>query len=170
MKVFITGASGFIGKHVIKAVNRAGHKIVASRLVNDKTENTQNNIQWLYADLADLESFKPILKYFNPDVVIHLAAISNDPMGNNFSDVTDEINSKASEEIAKKSKEAGVKKFIFASSCSMYGTTDNNKKKESDSLNPLTAYAKSKIESEKHKTFLSSTTLQRHFHHFPVSF
>ena len=73
MKVFITGASGFIGKHVIKAVNRAGHKIVASRLVNDKTENTQNNIQWLYADLADLESFKPILKYFNPDVVIHLA-------------------------------------------------------------------------------------------------
>ena len=70
MKVFITGASGFIGKRVIKAVNRAGHKIVASRLVNDKTENTQNNIQWLYADLADLESFKPLLKYFNPEDII----------------------------------------------------------------------------------------------------
>jgi len=78
-------------------------------------------------------------------------------MGNNFSDVTDEINSKASEEIAKKSKEAGVKKFIFASSCSMYGSTDNNKKKESDSLKPLTAYAKSKVLAEKKLKKLSTS-------------
>ena len=48
MKVFITGASGFFGKHVLKAVNLAGHEILASRLENDKTENIQSNIQWLY--------------------------------------------------------------------------------------------------------------------------
>jgi nucleoside-diphosphate-sugar epimerase len=73
MKVFITGASGFIGKHVIKSVIRAGHKIMASRLGNDKTGNNQNNIQWLYGDLADIASFKHLLKSFNPEVFIHLA-------------------------------------------------------------------------------------------------
>ena len=73
MRVFVTGASGFIGKHVIKSLSSAGHKIIASRLRSAKTGNNQSNIKWLYGDLADIESFKHLLKNFNPDVLIHLA-------------------------------------------------------------------------------------------------
>jgi nucleoside-diphosphate-sugar epimerase len=73
MRIFITGGSGFLGKHVIKSVNRAGHKIIASRLRNNNIGNNQSNIQWLCGDLADIESFKHLLTQFNPEVVIHLA-------------------------------------------------------------------------------------------------
>ena len=78
------------------------------------------------------------------DSVVHLAAISNDPMGNQFEKVTEDINYNASMQIAKGAKERGVKTFVFASSCSMYGFADSNEKSESDELNPLTAYARSK--------------------------
>jgi len=83
------------------------------------------------------------------DTVVHLAAISNDPMGNDFEVVTDAINSKASENVAQLAKKAGVTRFIFASSCSMYGSADSGEKTESDDLNPLTAYARSKVAMEK---------------------
>ena len=82
------------------------------------------------------------------DAVVHLAAVSNDPMGNRFEDVTMQINYEASVCIAKAAKAAGVKSFIFASSCSVYGYAEGEARKESDSLNPLTAYAKSKIQTE----------------------
>ena len=165
MKILVTGNTGYIGP-VLGGRIKAGNNNI--KLVGydtgffshcltavDRSPDLNYDIQY-YGDIRKFD--KTILK--GVDVVIHLAAISNDPMGNNFSDVTDEINSKASEEIAKKSKEAGVKKFIFASSCSMYGSTDNNKKKESDSLNPLTAYAKSKVYMEKALEALSDNNFQ----------
>lgn len=83
------------------------------------------------------------------DAVIHLAAISNDPMGNKFEEITFEINHRASIGIAKKAKNAGVKSFVFASSCSMYGAATGTPKTENDQLNPLTAYAKSKVYTER---------------------
>ena len=83
------------------------------------------------------------------DAVVHLAAISNDPMGNAYEDVTNEINYQASVEIAKQAKDAGVRSFVFASSCSVYGYAEGNKRDENSELNPLTAYAKSKINTEK---------------------
>lgn len=73
MKVFITGATGFVGKHVMTAVQQSGHDIIALTLKEDKTEDHSNNIHWINGDLADLESLKPALISFNPDVVIHLA-------------------------------------------------------------------------------------------------
>lgn len=82
------------------------------------------------------------------DVVIHLAAISNDPMGNKFENVTLEVNCRASIKIAEMAKKAGVKSFIFASSCSIYGAGGSDAKKESSELNPLTAYARSKAITE----------------------
>jgi nucleoside-diphosphate-sugar epimerase len=84
----------------------------------------------------------------NVDAVIHLAAISNDPMGNKFEEVTFDINHRASVNLAKKAKECGVSNFVFASSCSMYGAAEEKARDESSPLNPLTAYAKSKVYTE----------------------
>ncbi len=82
------------------------------------------------------------------DAVIHLAAISNDPMGNAFEEVTTAINYEASVEMAKQAKACGVKAFVFASSCSVYGYAEGDARNEDSELNPLTAYAKSKINTE----------------------
>ncbi len=73
MKVFITGATGFVGTHVLAAVNALGHDILASTLEEDKTENNPSNIHWLYGDFSDLKFLRTRLTSFNPDVIIHLA-------------------------------------------------------------------------------------------------
>jgi nucleoside-diphosphate-sugar epimerase len=85
----------------------------------------------------------------NIDAVVHLAGISNDPMGKAFEEVTMDINYKASIKLAKAAKKAGVKAFVFASSCSMYGAAGDQAKTEDSELNPLTAYAKSKVYTER---------------------
>jgi nucleoside-diphosphate-sugar epimerase len=83
------------------------------------------------------------------DAVVHLAAISNDPMGKTFENVTLDVNYRASVALAQKAKAKGVKAFVFASSCSMYGAGGNSAKTEKSELNPLTAYARSKVFTEK---------------------
>ena len=83
------------------------------------------------------------------DAVLDLAAISNDPMGKQYEEITMDVNYKAAVELAKLSKKHGVKKFVYASSCSMYGAASEFAKKEDDELNPLTAYARSKVATEK---------------------
>ena len=83
------------------------------------------------------------------DAVIHLAAVSNDPMGNRFEAPTEEINYKASVDLAECARRAGVGHFVFASSCSIYGFAGGGLRKETDPLNPLSAYARSKVQTEK---------------------
>ena len=97
---------------------------------------------------GDIRDFPPEL-LDGVDAVVHLAAVSNDPMGNKFEAVTDEINQQASVRMAELAAERGVKNFVFASSCSMYGYAEGGARKETDPTNPLTAYARSKIGSEK---------------------
>src|SRR5215831_3745522 len=96
-----------------------------------------------YGDVRDLR-----LDLKGYDAVIQLAAISNDPMGNKFEAVTLDINQGTTTSIAKAAADAGVKNFVFASSCSVYGIADGAPRKEADPLNPITAYAKSKIGAE----------------------
>jgi nucleoside-diphosphate-sugar epimerase len=97
-----------------------------------------------FADLRNLPS-----KLFDGvDAVVHLAAISNDPMGDRFRDVTHDVNFLASLRLAKAAKAAGVSRFVFASSCSVYGFAEGGARSEDAPLNPLTAYAKSKIAME----------------------
>jgi nucleoside-diphosphate-sugar epimerase len=79
---------------------------------------------------------------------VYLAAISNDPMGSTFEGPTYDINYRAAIDLAKIAKEKGVRKFVYASSCSMYGSADDGPRTEKSPLNPLTAYAKSKVLSE----------------------
>lgn len=82
------------------------------------------------------------------DAVVHLAAVSNDPMGDQFAQVTDEINHRSSLRLATLCRDAGVRSFVFASSCSVYGSADSAPRSERDPVAPLTAYAKSKISTE----------------------
>ncbi len=90
------------------------------------------------------------------DAIVHLCAISNDPMGATFEKVTLDINHRASINLAEKAKRAGVKKFVFASSCSVYGFAEGGPRREEDALNPLTAYAKSKVQTEQDLASLTS--------------
>lgn len=97
-----------------------------------------------FGDVRDL----PVNILEGVDAVVQLAAISNDPMGNSFEKVTLEINYKAAVSVAKQAKAFGVKTFIFASSCSVYGFADDRPRTEVSETHPLTAYAKSKIFTE----------------------
>jgi len=97
---------------------------------------------------GDMRAFDPAVLE-GVDAVVHLAAISNDPMGNNFEKVTRDINDESSARLAGFAKKAGVSRFVFASSCSMYGFAEGGPRKEDDALNPLTAYARSKVATEK---------------------
>lgn len=83
------------------------------------------------------------------DAIVHLAAVSNDPMGVQFEEVTAQINHQATIALAREAAARGVRRFIFASSCSMYGNGGEGAKKEGDELNPLTAYARSKAAVER---------------------
>lgn len=83
------------------------------------------------------------------DAVVALAAVSNDPMGARFEEATAAINCDAIVEIARAARKAGVRSFVFASSCSVYGEGGGDAKTEESAVNPLTAYARSKIETEK---------------------
>ena len=96
---------------------------------------------------GDVRRFDPAL-LDGVSSVIYLAAISNDPMGNVFESQTQAINKTCAIDIARQAREAGVESFVFASSCSTYGFGGDAAKSERDSVNPLTAYAKSKVEAE----------------------
>jgi len=109
----------------------------------DRLPESRLNTQ-IFADIRHLSP--EILS--GVDAVIHLAAISNDPMGDRFKEVTYDINYEASVNVAKMAKKAGVKRFVFASSCSVYGFAEGGARNEQAPLNPLTAYAKSKIKTE----------------------
>ncbi len=98
-----------------------------------------------YGDVRDVASLD-LTRY---DAVVQLAAISNDPMGNRFQAVTLDINQNTTVSLAQAAAAAGVKNFVFASSCSVYGIADGAARKETDPLNPITAYAKSKIGAER---------------------
>ena len=99
----------------------------------------------LFGDLRTM----PAESLTGVDVVVHLAAISNDPMGIRYEEITLDVNYKSSIRIAQMAKSAGAKAFVFASSCSIYGADEGAPKTEQCSLNPLTAYARSKVFTER---------------------
>jgi len=153
MKVLITGNLGYVGSVLTRflanqypEIEILGYDIGyygQSLTDTDCSPEIGLSVQY-FKDIRKIE--KSILQ--GVDAVVHLAGISNDPIGQQFELVTEEINRKATLKLAKIASLAGVKNFVFASSCSMYGEAGKKARKETDQTNPLTAYAKSKIGSE----------------------
>ena len=153
MKILITGNMGYVGPGVVCQLRSTypnativgydlgffAHCVTGVRVLPETLLDFQ-----VFGDVRTMPS--SFLEGF--DAVVHLAAISNDPMGKTFEAVTDEVNCQSSIRIAKMAKMAGVKNYVFASSCSVYGAADDKPRKEDDVLNPLTAYARSKVGTE----------------------
>src|SRR5271168_4070389 len=144
MKVLLTGHKGYIGAVGGPILRSAGHEV--SGLDTDLFAGCDFGdelpaIPEMRIDLRDLTPSD--LEGF--DAVVHLAALSNDPLGNLDSQLTFDINHLASVKLAKLAKEAGVKRFVFSSSCSTYGAAGDDFLDENASLNPVTPYGQSKV-------------------------
>jgi nucleoside-diphosphate-sugar epimerase len=153
MKILITGNMGYVGSSVVERLSFSYPQATLIGLDMGSFANCLANTSFLPDCRVDVQHFADVRKlpaFLLDDVsaVVHLAAISNDPMGNSFESVTYDINYHSSIELARKAKACGVGRFVFASSCSMYGMADDNPRREESILNPLTAYAKSKAKSE----------------------
>ena len=153
MKIMITGNMGYVGPVVTSHLRKVFPKatligvdsgLFAHCLTNSHLPETVADCQ-IFRDVRDLtaDMFEGV------DAVVHLAAVSNDPMGSRFEVVTEEINQLATIRVAALAAQTNVSRFIFASSCSMYGYAEGGARSEEDDLNPLTAYARSKVGAEK---------------------
>ena len=155
MKVLLTGHKGYIGAVAGPVLQSAGHEVVG--IDTDLYGGCDfgpapQPIPEIRKDLRDLA--KADLRGF--DAVVHLAALSNDPLGNLDSQLTYDINHHASVTLATLAKEAGVTRFVFASSCSTYGSAGDDFLTETASLHPVTAYGESKVLVEQALSRLAS--------------
>lgn len=153
MKILVTGNCGYIGPSVLRRLRQSYPQATLVGLDKGYFAHCLTNADVLPECRADVQHFADVRRFpaevlRGVDAVVHLAAISNDPMGKTFEEVTYDINYRASVEIARQAKAAGVKRFVFSSSCSVYGLADDTPRSETSPLNPLTAYAKSKIRTE----------------------
>ncbi len=154
MKIIIVGNLGYIGPSV---VDRFRATFPGSELVGFDIgyfAHSLSNAACLPEIKLNRQVFGDVRQFpeallDGADAVVDLAAISNDPMGNEFEEVTMDVNYRAAIRLAEMCKRKGVKNFVYASSCSMYGAASEFPKKENDDLNPLTAYARSKVAAEK---------------------
>jgi nucleoside-diphosphate-sugar epimerase len=147
MRVLVTGHNGYIGCILVPLLQRAGHDVVGldnylyetCTYGDDVVDPPALRKDVRDVDVQDLEGF---------EAVIHLAAISNDPVGDLAPDTTYEINHRAASRLAALSKDAGVTRFLFSSSCSLYGAAGDDYLDESAAFNPVTPYGESKILAE----------------------
>jgi len=148
MKVLVTGHNGYIGSVLTPFLQQAGHEVVG--LDTYLFEGCHHgpaptDSPALRMDLRDVTAEH--LEGF--DAVLHLAALSNDPLGDLNPEFTYDINLHASVNLAKAAKQAGVERFLFSSSCSLYGApATDDPVDETAAFAPVTAYAESKIKVE----------------------
>ncbi len=154
MKILITGNMGYIGPCLVTHLRNVMPGATLLGLDMGYFANCLTNSDTLPECKVDIQYFGDVRKINqhvleDVDAVVHLSAISNDPMGKTYENVTMDINYQASANLAAMAKEMGVKAFVFASSCSMYGAADDSARTEASQLNPLTAYARSKVSTER---------------------
>lgn len=147
MNVFVTGHNGYIGAWLIGLLQKNNHHVTGCDI------NLFEGCAWEQYPKADIELIKDLRSLDTEDLkgidcVMHLGAISNDPMGDLDENITYSINREGSIHLAKVAKKAGVSRFLFSSSCSIYGKGEKLDLEETDPTNPITAYAVSKIATE----------------------
>jgi nucleoside-diphosphate-sugar epimerase len=144
MRVLVTGHNGYIGCVLVPLLQRAGHEVVGldnylyepCTFGDDVADPPALRKDVRDVEVTDLDGF---------DAVIHLAAISNDPVGDLNPEATYEINHRAASRLAGLAKQAGVTRFLFSSSCSLYGAAGDDPLDEGAQFNPVTPYGESKL-------------------------
>ena len=167
MKVLVTGSRGYIGCVLVPMLQKEGHDVIG--LDTDLYERCTftgevPDIPTILKDVRDVE----IEDLEGIDAIIHLAGLSNDPLGDFNANLTVDINERGSIHIARLAKKVGVERFLFASSCSNYGASGSNFLDENSAFNPVTPYGNSKVAVEKalidladekfHPTYLRAST------------
>ena len=153
MRVLVTGHRGYIGVEMVSVLRDHGHDVVGLDTgLYDECDfmAPPDDVPALNVDLRDVTP--AMLSGF--DAVVHLAALSNDPLGDLNATLTYDINLHASLRLASAAKEAGVQRFLFASSCSLYGAGGSDLLDEGAPFSPVTPYGESKIRVEQGLTKL----------------
>jgi len=158
MKVLLTGSQGYIGTVLLSMLKEKLYSIISYDIGFYKENiigNIDKNDKTIEKDIRDFT----IQDFEGVDYVIHLAALSNDPLGEFSPTLTHKINYDATINLANLAKKSGVKRFIYSSSQSMYGIADLSKDLNEDDSekNPVTAYAKAKWDAELYLNSLNST-------------
>jgi nucleoside-diphosphate-sugar epimerase len=150
MRILVTGHEGYLGSLLVSRLIDAGHTVVgldAGYFAAGTLGPTPPEVERVRVDLRDVTA--PDITRARVDAVMHLAALCNDPLGNLDPDLTFDVNHRASVRLAAAAKQARVQRFLFSSSCSLYGASDNAAPlDETAGFAPVTPYGESKILSE----------------------
>ena len=152
--ILITGNMGYVGSYLSKYLKM---NILNTNLTGldlglfSHKYNFNNPIPEIFCDKHFFKDIRNIKEedLKGIDKIVHLAAISNDPIGNKFETITNEINYLASKKLIQMALKSNVTHFVFASSCSVYGASNELNRSEDDVVVPITAYAKSKVDTER---------------------
>ena len=155
MRVLVTGHKGYIGTVMVPMLQQYGHSVIGidSDLYRNSTYGTPPlPVEEIIKDVRDIEP----ADLAGVDAIVALAALSNDMLGDINPDITYEVNHHACVRLAEMAKDLGIKRYVFASSCSMYGAAGDAVLDESAEFNPVTAYATSKVWVERDVSQMAS--------------